>query len=61
MTTGSRVAYNYAILRVVPHVPTGTFVNVGVRIAAGKRPARTHVLGRKRRQEERENEARASH
>ncbi len=30
MTTRSRVAYNYAILRVVPHVPTGTFVNVGV-------------------------------
>lgn len=30
MTAGRRVAYNYAILRVVPHVPTGTFVNVGV-------------------------------
>jgi hypothetical protein len=30
MTAGPRVAYNYAILRVVPHVPTGAFVNVGV-------------------------------
>jgi hypothetical protein len=30
MTAGPRVAYNYATLRVVPHVPTGAFVNVGV-------------------------------
>ena len=26
----SRVAYNFAILRVVPHVDTGAFVNIGV-------------------------------
>ncbi len=27
---GERVAYHYAVLRVVPHVRTGAFVNVGV-------------------------------
>lgn len=27
---GGRVAYHYAVLRVVPHVRTGAFVNVGV-------------------------------
>lgn len=28
--TASRVAYHFAVLRVVPHVRTGEFVNVGV-------------------------------
>jgi hypothetical protein len=34
MTASSKVAYNFAVLRVVPNVATGAFVNVGVIVHA---------------------------
>lgn len=36
MSTGPRVAYHFATLRVVPHVFLGTFVNVGVILRAAE-------------------------